>query len=184
MPAPTPDVPALRGVADVMTPEDTAEALDSYVKTVSAAPNQHSIFVAAETAAQSLIGHRLFTIMRFDAAHMVVERVYSSNPEAYPIGGRKPKRDSEWRRRVLEQGEVFIGHDSDDIRWVFDDSALILSLGLTAVLNIPIKSEGRVVGTMNMLDQSAHYKAQDAEIGAVIAGQLASVIDVRSPASG
>lgn len=184
MPAPTRDVPALRGGADVMTPENAADVLNSYAETVSAALNEHTIFFAAETAAQSLIGHRLFTVMRFDAAHMVVERVYSSNPEAYPIGGRKPKRDSEWRRRVLEKGEVFIGHDSDDIRWVFDDSALILSLGLTAVLNVPIKSEGRVVGTMNMLDQTAHYKVQDAEIGAVIADALANVVDARSPASG
>lgn len=166
-----------------MTAGNIADVLDKYTETVSATSNRHAVFVAAETVAQTLIGHRLFTIMRFDADRMVVERVHSSNPDAYPIGGRKPKRDSEWRKHVLEEGKVFIGHNSDDIRWVFDDSELILSLGLHAVLNVPIKSAGRIVGTMNLLDQTAHYTVQGAEIGAIIARQLANAIEVNSPAS-
>ncbi|WP_179953945.1 GAF domain-containing protein [Denitrobaculum tricleocarpae] len=166
-----------------MTADKTAHVLDNFAETLSNAPDLHGVFTAAEAVAQTLIGHRLFTIMRFDAARMVVERVHSSNPEAYPIGGRKPKRDSEWRRHVLEEGKVFIGHNSDDIRWVFDDSELILGLGLHAVLNVPIKSAGRIVGTMNLLDRTAHYRARDAEIGAVIAAQLADVLDVSASAS-
>ncbi len=166
-----------------MTAGKTAGILDKFAETVSAAPNPRSVFTAAEAVAQTLIGHRLFTLMRFDAGRMVVERVYSSNPAAYPIGGRKPKRDSEWRRHVLEEGKVFIGHNSDDIRWVFDDSELILGLGLHAVLNVPIKSAEGIVGTMNLLDRTAHYTAQDAEIGAVIASELANVIDLSASAS-
>lgn len=166
-----------------MTAGNVADVLDKYVETVSAASDRHAVFVAAETVAQTLIGHRLFTIMRFDAERMLVERIYSSNPEAYPIGGRKPKRDSEWRKHVLEEGKVFIGHNADDIRWVFEDSELILSLGLHAVLNVPIKSAGQVIGTMNLLDRTAHYTAQDAEFGAVIVRHLANTIDVNLSAS-
>ncbi len=166
-----------------MTANNTSDVLNAFGQSVSSASNLRDVFGAAETAAQTSIGHRLFTVMRFDATRMMVERLYSSNPEVYPIGGRKPKGDSEWRRHVLEEGKVFIGHNSDDIRWVFDDSELILNLGLHAVLNVPIKSSGRIVGTMNLLDRTAHYTAQDAETGTEIAHQLAHVIDSISSAS-
>lgn len=161
-----------------MTSDTSTEILDTFAEAISTAPNQRSVFAAAEAAAQTLIGHRLFTIMRFDAERMLVERIHSSNPEAYPIGGQKPKRESAWRRHVLEQGKVFIGHNSDDIRWVFDDSELILSLGLHAVLNVPVKSAGRVVGTMNLLDRTAHYSIHDAETASVMAGKMANAIDM------
>ena len=166
-----------------MTTDTLADILGNHAEAISAAPNRRAVFTAAETAAQRLIGHRLFTIMRFDAERMVVERIHSSNPEAYPVGGQKPKRESAWRHHVLEEGKVFIGHNSDDIRWVFDDSELILSLGLQAVLNVPVKCAGRVVGTMNLLDRTAHYTVQDAETATAIAGQMVNAVDMSLPAS-
>lgn len=166
-----------------MTTDTLTNILGNHAEAISAAPNRRAVFAAAETAAQKLIGHRLFTIMRFNAERMVVERIHSSNPEAYPVGGQKPKRESAWRRHVLEEGKVFIGHNSDDIRWVFDDSELILSLGLQAVLNVPVKCAGRVVGTMNLLDRTAHYTVQDAETATAIAGQMVNAVDMSLPVS-
>ncbi len=158
---------------------NTAEILKRYAETVSAAPNRHAAFVAAQEVAQTLIGHSLFTIMRFDAGRMAVQRIHSSNAEAYPVGGCKPKRATQWARQVLQEGKVFIGHDSDDIRRAFDDSDLILSLGLNAVLNVPVRSAGAVVGTMNLLDRTAHYTHESAELGAAIARHLAAAIDAK-----
>src|SRR5262245_33132484 len=49
------------------------------------------VYAAAEAVAAEVIGHRLFTIMWFDAATLEVERVHTNAPTVYPLGGRKKK---------------------------------------------------------------------------------------------
>lgn len=83
---------------------------------------QREVFIATETITQTLVGHSLFTIRRFEPDQLMVQRIYSNNLSVYPVGGQKPKRDTDWGRHVLEQGNVYIGHNDDDIRWAFDDS--------------------------------------------------------------
>ncbi len=112
----------------------------------------------ADAAADELVGHKLFTVMRFDSDSMEVERLYSSQPQAYPPGGRKQKRDTAWGHHVLELGKPYIGSNADDIRWAFNDHDLILSLGLESVLNMPITRENSVIGTMNVLHKAGHYQ--------------------------
>ena len=154
-----------------------AEALDAYAKKVNAAATPHDVFAAAEAIAQDLIGHSLFTIMRFDASQMAVQRIYSSNSDAYPVGGRKPKRNTKWGHHVLEQGKVFIGTNDDNIRCAFDDSELIIRLDLHAVLNIPIRSSAGIIGTMNLLDRAARYGEEAAELGKRIAHHLVDAVN-------
>lgn len=151
--------------------------LEDHAAAIRGAASTEDAFRAAEAAAQALIGHRLFTVMAFDAARMEVQRRYSSDPEHYPAGGSKKKRDTEWGRHVLEQGRVLIGAGADDIRRYFDDHAVILGLGLTAVLNVPIRRGGETVGTMNLLDATAHYTDADAETGKTLAAALADALD-------
>lgn len=159
-----------------MTDADVSKTLEDFAASVAEAPDRDGAFKAAEAATQALIGHRLFTVMMFDAPAMEVQRCYSSDPASYPVGGRKRKRDTPWGAHILEQGKPFIGRGPADIEWAFDDSALILSLGLISVLNVPIKRGGRVVGTMNMLDATDHYTDADAEIAMEIAARLADAV--------
>lgn len=140
--------------------------------------DRNAVFARLEREAQERIGHRLFTIMAFHPDSMEVERLYSSDPVAYPPGGRKRKRDTAWGRKVLERGEPFIGRTADDIRANFNDHELILSLGLESVLNIPIFSGGRVVGTMNLLHGPDYYGRSHLEAGGVLARQLSSALAV------
>lgn len=142
------------------------------VNAVAEAGGPDAAFAAVAEAANTLIGHRLFTVMAFDADAMRVQRLYSSNPRAYPPGGRKDKRDTPWGRLVLEQGRPFIGWGADEIRANFDDHHVILGLGLDAVLNVPVRVCGRTIGTMNLLRQGEHYETADLEWGFFLAGQL------------
>lgn len=128
---------------------------------------------AADKAAQAAIGHRLFTIMAFDVESMEVERLYSSNPQAYPPGGRKKKRDTKWGRQVLERGKLYFGRSADDIRASFDDHETILGLGLGAVLNMPVHICGRVVGTVNLLHVPGYYDPDDLDTCRLLAGLIA-----------
>ncbi|MGJ3260986.1 MAG: GAF domain-containing protein [Rhodospirillales bacterium] len=150
--------------------------LSEYVQRVADAPDPGVAFQMADEAARDLIGHRLFTIMQFNPDTMEVKRCYSSNPEEYPPGGRKAKRDTQWGRHVLEQGQVFVGYNADDIRANFDDHAVIERLGLASVLNMPIRSLGRTVGTMNLLDEAGYYGKDHVAIASIIAGALADVM--------
>lgn len=149
------------------------EALSALAAVSAEAANREAVFAAADKAAQAAIGHRLFTVMAFDAEAMTVQRLYSSNPQAYPLGGRKKKRDTEWGRQVLERGKAYIGRSVDDIRASFDDHETILGLGLGAVLNMPVHICGRVVGTVNLLHVPGYYDTDDLDTARVLAGLIA-----------
>ena len=106
---------------------------------------------AADAVGRAAMGHRLCTAMRFDAAAMTVRRIYSSDEAAYPVGGAKPKRDTEWGRHVLLQARVFVGEGEAAIRAHFADHALIAALGLRSIVNVPVVLRGECRGTVNFL---------------------------------
>ena len=160
---------------DAFTPSQ-AVVLSKYALTVASASTSNEVCRAAEQTAAKLIGHSLFTVMAFDPNSMEVERFYTSDPESYPTGGRKQKRDTEWGRYVLLEGRTYIGANDEDIRRNFDDHKVIAGLGLCSVINIPIKRLGTTIGTMNLLDTTAHYDDSDASIGAVITMGLATAL--------
>ena len=123
-----------------------------------------------------LFGHALFTVTRSLHATMEVERVYSSNPAAYPVGGRKQKRDTEWGRRVLDGGEVMICHDADAIRRVFSDHDLILGLGITAMVNVPVLYAGQSVATMNLSHATDRFGPGDLPVLKALSGLLLPLV--------
>ena len=133
---------------------------------------QPPIFRLIETLSAEVIGHRLFTIMRLDSARDEVERVHTSMPATYPIGGRKAKKNTAWSDHVLRDMKVFRGNTPDDIRAAFDDHATIASLGLGAVLNIPLVLSGRCVGTMNLLHEAGWYTEEDEARGLLLGAFL------------
>jgi hypothetical protein len=129
------------------------------------------VFRAIEALTAAVIGHRLFTVMRYDADRGEVERVHSSLPAVYPVGGRKRKKDTAWSDRVLRDMQVFRANNADGIRAAFDDHATITSLGLGAALNIPLVLAGRCMGTMNLLHAAGWYTEQD-EVMALLLGSF------------
>jgi hypothetical protein len=106
---------------------------------------------AADRLARELTGQQLCTAMVFDRQAMTVQRIFSSRPSEYPVGGRKPKRDTDWGRQVLLEGRRFEGEGETAIRACFADHGVILGLGLRSVVNLPILVGGGCVGTLNLL---------------------------------
>ena len=106
---------------------------------------------AVDALGREAMGHRLCTAMRFDAAAMTVRRIYSSAPDAYPVGGAKPKRDTAWGRQVLLEQRLFIGEGEAAIRAHFGDHAVIIGLGLRSIVNVPVVHRRRCLGTLNFL---------------------------------
>lgn len=109
--------------------------------------------------AQRRFGWKLFTAMRYLPSGEV-ERVHTSDPEAYPLAGRKPRRDTAWSRQVLVRGEPYYANDAAGIRAAFEDAEKILGLGLGAVINAPVKDGERVLGTLNFLREAGGYRPE------------------------
>jgi hypothetical protein len=117
-------------------------------------------FIVIGQEAQRRFGWQLFTAMRYLASGEV-ERVHTSDPLAYPLGGRKPRRDTPWSRQVLVRGEPYYAKDAAGIRFAFEDAEKILGLGLGAVINVPVKDGDGVLGTLNFLREAGGYRRED-----------------------
>lgn len=153
---------------------------------ISRSGDPQEIFRAIETLSREVIGHTLFTIMRFDAAASEVERLYSSNPAVYPVGGRKQKKNTVWAQRVLGDMQVFRAIDRDAIRDAFDDHETIFGLGIGSMLNIPVAFAGRCLGTMNLSNVDGWFTPQDERTGLLLAAFPAPTLLARplSPLAG
>lgn len=136
------------------------------------ARDPQELFKAVDALVKQTIGHTLFTIMRTHEAVQEVERLYSSNTSAYPVGGRKKKKDTHWGRVVLEEGQVFIARTPEEVKQAFADYELIFSLGIGSIMNVPVGYAGRRLGTMNVSHVANHFTEADAEVGRVIASLL------------
>ncbi|MDQ2779558.1 MAG: GAF domain-containing protein [Pseudomonadota bacterium] len=89
---------------------------------------------------------------------VALERVWSSNPAAYPVAGRKRKRLTPWTQQLLRRAEIFIGEGEAALAQVFDDHAVIAGLGLRSVVNVPLLDDtGRCFATFNALGPRSHW---------------------------
>ena len=121
-----------------------------------AEPGQpETLYRALQAETQRRVGHRLFTLLYVDGAD--VARVWSSHPAEYPTSGRKTMGATPWGAHVLAGGQPYLGTDRSGIRWAFPDHALIESMGLGSVINLPVRYDGQTIGTCNLLDVEHHY---------------------------
>jgi GAF domain-containing protein len=127
--------------------------------------------VHIDAARLALLGPGLFTVNvdattpQDPAGEIHLLRAWTSDPQAYPVGGRKRKLRTPWTEQLLVRGEVFIGEGEASLAAVFDDAALITSLGLRSVINVPLMSGGRPRATFNVLGTRPRWQAH--EIAAV-----------------
>ena len=114
-----------------------------------------------DAALQRAFGFKVFSINRYDAATDETSRIYSTAPLVWPIAGRKKRKPNFWSAQVIDRGEIHIGSTADDIRAVFDDHAQIAAQGCAAILNIPVRWNGKTLGALNLLHEAHHYDGCD-----------------------
>jgi hypothetical protein len=115
------------------------------------------VYREVERIAAETVGWRLFTILRYLEAEGAVERLYSSDEKAYPVGGRKPLDKITVSHGAMEKGEVFLAATREEVRAAFFDHELIFSLGISAILNVPIRYASRRLGTLNLCGEEGMY---------------------------
>lgn len=148
---------------------------------IGASDQSFAVFQQIALESGQTLGHSLFTVTWFDAQAMQVQRVFSSNPPAYPVGGRKPKRDTAWGRQVLLECKPLVCEGDAAIARMFDDHSTILGLGLHSSINAPVRGDSGCVGVLNFLMVSDRvtpqqlYAACDLALRPDVAAALAMI---------
>lgn len=122
-----------------------------------------ALFKTLDKALADTVGHKLFTLLYVAPNRKRVKRGYTNMPKEYPVGGYKEIGETPWHKRVVQERRAWVGYNARDIEWAFFDHKLIVSLGCESAMNIPVVYNGRLLGTMNLLDAAGHYKETDAD---------------------
>lgn len=148
---------------------DPVPHLASVAEAVAEGRGPPDVFAALDRALAATLGHKLFTALLFHEDTTESERFCTNQPQAYPVGGRKPLNPTFWAKQVLLERRPYLGRTAADIEAVFFDHALIDSLGCRSVINLPV-SEGRnILGTLNILHEERWYDESDLALGAIFA---------------
>lgn len=116
-----------------------------------------SAFSDLHARVDAAVGARLFTITVLDRKARLARRAYTSHPAEYPTSGVKPMRDDGWSEQVIDRGETFVANTTSGFSPYFSDHPLINELGCHSAMNLPVKEEGEVIGTVNVLDVEQHF---------------------------
>jgi hypothetical protein len=115
-------------------------------------------FAPVEAAARAGLGVRLFTVLAWDDDRSALQRIHSSHPVEYPVGGEKfMPRDAPWPQQVLVQARPYLGRTPAEVAAVFADWPTIEALGCGSTLNVPVVDDGRTLGSLSLLDVEGHY---------------------------
>lgn len=160
-----------------------APALAAVLHDLPRACGLDAAMAIADTARRRLIGPGLLTVNLRSSplpadgvsdgagdATLVLQRIWTSNPGAYPVAGRKRKALTPWTRQLFLRGEVFVGEGSEVLASVFDDHALIASLDLLAVINVPVfDGNGQCFASFNLLGTQPRWAPEAVSIARVLA---------------
>ena len=136
-----------------------ADMIAQCAAALAKADQPHSTLAVIHRLGTTLPGHCLFSVNAFRAESMEVERVYSSNERAYPVGGRKQKKATAWGQQVLLDRQVFVGEGDAAIRAAFNDHELMASLGVHSIINVPVVWRDTCLGVLNFACPMTHIEA-------------------------
>lgn len=150
-----------------------AEDFAALADVQTGAKNPTDMFRAIEAVIRERIGFGLLTMLMLTEDGDEVQRLYTTDPLAYPVSGRERLGTTDWGQHVLVQQKPYLGRDAAGVKWAFPgDCDLIFSLGLGATMNIPIVFLGKTLGSMNILDREHSYSEQHLDAARMLAPYL------------
>lgn len=100
------------------------------------------------------LGVILCTVLVFTHGGARMERIFSSHPVEYPVGGWKDvatEVSPDWIAATRDAAGVFVAQTPAELDRIFGDAALIRSLGCGSILNLPLqRQDGTNWGTVNL----------------------------------
>ena len=142
----------------------------AHVMQQTGGPDRAAAWAAIDAIVTRLYDRNLFTALNHLAATAEVERLYSSNTSAYPVGGRKQKKDTHWGKKTIDEGELYICHTASDIERTFFDHTLIFSLGVAGMVNVPVMLGGKCIASLSISAPTDRFSEADRPELMMIAG--------------
>lgn len=122
---------------------------------------QSNAWSALHERIEQEVGVILFTVLAFTRGGTRMERIYSSHPDEYPVGGWKDvatEVSPEWIAISRDSASTFLAATAGEVASIFADSALIASLGVGSILNVPLRrADGSNWGTVNLCGAEGTY---------------------------
>lgn len=123
------------------------------------------------------VGVILFTVLAFTRGGARMERIYSSHPAEYPVGGWKDvatEVSPEWIAITRDSATTFLAATPSELASIFADSGLIASLGVGSILNVPLRrGDGSNWGTVNLCGAEGTYTPERIALAERIIDDLA-----------
>ena len=129
-------------------------------------------FVDVERLCAQSIPFRMLTILQYQEVDGVVVRVHSSDPATYPIGGRKRLADFPTNHAAMADGDVFLAATKDDVRRAYADHEALFALGIESILNVPVRVDGRRLGTLNLCGAEGSFGPAEVARARILADML------------
>lgn len=157
--------PAYPGTAQSESERERGDLMSGLSRVADgiAAHNQpESGLGALDQALAATIGHRLFTVLLINWGRSENRRIYTNQPQAYPLGGSKPiVRRGAFYDEVIVAGRPRICRNYHEIKAAFPDHELIRSLGCESAVNMPLRWNGKTIGSLNLLHRADWYTGAD-----------------------
>lgn len=150
----------------------TTDDVAAIIALSSTQPDPQQVYQLVQSIAAETCGWVLLTALKYVERDNVVERVYSSDADSHPVGGRKPLDKLVESHGAASAGDVFLAATKDDVRRAFYDHDLIFALGIGAILNAPISHAGRRLGTLNLCGREGSYRDGEIAAAKTLAGLL------------
>ncbi len=148
-------------MSHVAYPEQTCVCYVSGSKVgVAAVSVDFSSFSELYSEVQATIGAKLFTVSAVTPDNSQVFRAFSSDEQTYPVGGLKPAGDL-----TTDAARASEFHPTkQQILDLFPDHDVILALGCTTAINIPVVVDDVVIGSVNFLDEEGNYTQESVSV--------------------
>jgi len=132
-----------------------------------------SVCHAVDKALNELVGHKLFAVYYIAPDPREIVTMYSSRAGVLPTGKPHPATTLSWNDLVISRGQPFIGCDTDDLRWAYDDAGQFTELGCGSVLNVPVVVKGETVGLVSLMHEAGWYRDEHVQLAMPFAYLLA-----------
>ncbi|WP_417583340.1 hypothetical protein [Pelagibacterium sp.] len=116
-----------------------------------------TLFAHVREGLRNEVGCGLMTASLYDLETMRTRRVYSDNVAAYAVGNFKRLDRNRFYETVVGTGRPFATTSIEQIAEVFFDWEHIKTLGFGSNMNLPALANGKVIGTVNLLEKTGHY---------------------------
>ena len=140
------------------------------------ATEPHQVLIAIDALARKVLQHKVCSIFRYVDATQEVERIYTSSPGSHPVGGRKRIADYPHNQPVLARGEIYVAPDQEAVARTYKDPERIFALGVTSIMNVPIRHAGRNLGALNLFGEAGWYSDSVFPAARTVAGLLAPTL--------